>query len=74
MMIISGGLIFVTFLLNYWSVNANKFMAYNTLKNGQIDKCTHVRVRLENKKQHTIKRYIVPIIKNSIQTQNGLVN
>lgn len=68
MMIVTIALIFVVFLLNYWSVNANVFMAYSQLKAGMIEKTTHVRIKLENKKQHTVKRYIVPIIMNSIIT------
>ena len=49
-------------------------MGFSTLRPGQMDKCTHVKVVLENLKQHSTKRYIVPIITNSISTQAGLVN
>ena len=66
--------VMLLFLMNFWSVNANVFLEYSTLNPGQIDKCTHVKVKLENKKSHTVRRYIVPIIINSIATQSGLVN
>ena len=31
MMIVTGSLVFLILLLNHWSVDAHKFMAYNTL-------------------------------------------
>ena len=34
LLIVAVTLIFVVFLLNFWSVNANVFMGYNTLRNG----------------------------------------
>ena len=36
-----------------------------------MEKCSHVRIRLENLKQHTVKRYIVPIITNTVVTSTG---
>lgn len=49
-LILSGFLIAIIFLLNFWSTNAHVFLCYNTLKAGAIDKCSHVRIRLENRK------------------------
>jgi hypothetical protein len=61
-------------LLNFWSVNANVFFGFSKLSPGDIANCTHVKIKLENKKQHTVKRYIVPIIANTVVTSKGLVN
>jgi len=50
-LILSVTLTFIIFLLNYWSVTAHLFLTYKSLSsNTPIDKCTHVRIRLENKK------------------------
>ena len=53
------------------------FLSYKVLPSNDktmIDECTHVRIRLDNKKQHTVKRYIVPIIINKVATSSGVVN
>ena len=76
-LILSVTLVCLIFLLNYWSVNAHVFLSYQTLPNNDkstIEICTHVRIRLENRKQHTVKRYIVPIIINKVATSSGIVN
>jgi len=70
----SGTLIVLLFLLNFWSVAANTFICYQTLKTGEIDKCTNVLVKTENRKSHTTRRHIVPIITNSIATSSGQVS
>lgn len=81
-LILSVTLIFVIFLLNFWSVSAHTFMTYrvlsksitsNTDTKALMETCTHVRIRLENVKQHTVKRYIVPITSNTIATSSGQV-
>jgi len=33
-----------------------------------------VKIKLENTKQHTVKRYIVPVLLNQVITQNGQAN
>jgi hypothetical protein len=53
---------FLIFFLNFWSVNAKIFMGFRRLDNTQIDAASHVKVILENKKQHTVRRYIVPLL------------
>ena len=77
MLILTVTLVFVIFLLNFWSVSAHVFFQYQSLnfkERKDIENCTHVRIRLENKKQHTVKRYIVPIKVNMIPTgANGQV-
>ena len=40
----------VLLLNNYWSVAYNQTIAYSSLKEDAIDNCTHVRVRIDNKK------------------------
>jgi len=56
----------VLLLSNFWSVDANEFFAYANLNNNQIETCTHVKVRIDNRKQNVIKRYIVPLILKSM--------
>lgn len=38
------------FLLNFWSVNANVFFGFTTLADNRIDQCTHVKIRVYNRK------------------------
>ena len=40
----------VLLLNNYWSVGYNQTIAYKSLYEGDIGNCTHVRVRIDNKK------------------------
>ena len=40
----------VLLLSNFWSVDANEFFAYAKLQNNQIEQCTHVKVRIDNRK------------------------
>jgi hypothetical protein len=61
-------------LCNFWSVNWNEFCAYAQLADDQIEKCTHVRVNVDNRKQNTIKRFIVPLIVRSVILENQAVN
>jgi hypothetical protein len=57
-------------LCNFWSVNWNEFCAYSQLPDDQVENCTHVRVKVENKKQNTIKRFIVPLLVRSVILEN----
>lgn len=45
----------VLLLLNFWSVAAHEFYAYASLPDSAIDRCTHVKAKVENKKQNTKK-------------------
>ena len=63
----------VLLLNNYWSVSYHETIAYQSLDNGQIDECSHVRVRIDNKKQNVVKRYIVPIIQKTMELTPGNV-
>ena len=40
----------VLLLCNFWSVSYHETIAYQALDNRQIDQCTHIRVRIDNKK------------------------
>lgn len=64
----------VLLLLNFWSVAAHELYAYRSLQPHQIDKCTHVKARVDNKKQNTSKQFIVPLIVQSVQLAAGKVN
>ena len=64
----------VLLLLNHWSIGANQFYAYSKLKPHQIDRCTHVRAVVTNKKQNTVKQFIVPLIVQATQLSSGKVN
>ena len=56
----------VLLLCNHWSVNYHETICYKQLKGEEISKCTHVKVRIENRKQNSVKRFIVPIIERPI--------
>ena len=70
------GIIFngVLLLLNHWSVSAHETFAYKKLDDSQIEQCSHVRVRINNKKQNVIKRHIVPLICTPVEFAPGKVN
>lgn len=38
------------FFVNFWSANMNVFICYSKLNKDQIKNCTHVWVKVENKK------------------------
>jgi cation-transporting ATPase 13A1 len=63
----------VLLLSNFWSVDAHEFFAYAKLKDGDIENCTHVKVKIDNKKQNVIKRYIVPLLHKKMEL-GGKVN
>lgn len=64
----------VLVLANFWSVKWNEFCAFSVVGEDQIEACTHVRVKVDNKKQNTIKRFIVPLITKSVIIASGKVN
>lgn len=64
----------VLLLLNFWSVAAHEFYAYSALASNQIEKCTHVKAKVVNKKQNTVKQFIVPLIVQSVQLAPGKIN
>lgn len=70
--LIFGCLLNSVFLLcNYWSVAYNTAIAYQTLKANQVDKCSHVKVCIDNKKQNQKKEFIVPIIEKALEVSAG---
>ena len=64
----------VFILANFWSVGWNEFCAYATIGEDKIDDCTHVKVKVDNRKQNTIKRFIVPLLVKSVMIASGKVN
>lgn len=64
----------VLLLLNHWSVSAHETFAYKKLSDQDIDVCSHVRVRINNKKQNVIKRHIVPLTMTPMEFAPGKVN
>lgn len=64
----------VLILANYWSVKWNEYCAFSLVADDQIEQCTHVRVKVDNKKQNTIKRFIVPLLTKSVIIASGKVN
>ena len=61
-------------LANFWSVGWNNFCAYGKVSDDRIDQCTHVKVVVDNRKQNTIKRFIVPLLVKSVILASGKVN
>ena len=59
------------FFVNFWSADANLVIAFSKLSADQIEKCSHVWVRVINKKQDTIKRHIEPIMILSHEIEPG---
>ena len=63
----------VLLLNNYWSVAYHETIAYQALKGTEIERCTHVRTTINNKKQKVVKKFIVPIISKKLQLEGGKV-
>ena len=63
----------VLLLANHWSVAYHETIAYKSLDARQVDTCSHVRVRIDNKKQNIVKRFIVPILKKTMEIKPGNV-
>mmetsp|Transcript_16379 Transcript_16379/g.27725 ORF Transcript_16379/g.27725 Transcript_16379/m.27725 type:complete len:211 (+) Transcript_16379:130-762(+) len=59
------------FFVNFWSADMNVHFAYSKLKEDAIQECSHVWVKLENLKQGTIKKFVVPIKTVSIEVSPG---
>jgi hypothetical protein len=64
----------VLVLANFWSVAWNEFCAFSSLAEHEIEQCTHVRVKVDNRKQNTVKRFIVPLMTKSVIIASGKVN
>jgi magnesium-transporting ATPase (P-type) len=54
-LILAVGFNGVLLLLNFWSVAAHEFYAYGSLPDKAIEQCTHVKAKVDNKKQNTTK-------------------
>lgn len=63
----------VCLLNNYWSVAYHQAIAYKSLSGHEIDKCTHVRVIIDNKKQSIVKKFIVPILIKTMDLDGNVI-
>ena len=63
----------VLLLNNYWSVAYHETIAYQSLSGHEIDKCSHVRVRIDNKKQSIVKKFIVPILIKTMDLDGNVI-
>ena len=59
------------FFVNFWSADLNVMIAYSKLSADDIKTCTHVWVKVHNKKQDTIKRHITPLVPASHAVGTG---
>ena len=59
------------FFVNFWSADANLVIGYSQLAADDVKNCTHVWVKVVNKKQDTVKRAICEIILTAHEIQPG---
>jgi hypothetical protein len=64
----------IVFFIKYWSANFNMRFCYSKLADGDIEKATHVHIILTNRKQNTVKSYVVPKITAAVETKPGQLN
>ena len=57
------------FFVNFWSADINVFFAYS--KVDDIQDCTDIWIQLENKKQQTVKTFVVPRLSLSVEITPG---
>ena len=56
------------FFINFWSADLNVLFCYYKLPiDSELANCSHIWVKIENKKQETIKKHIVPLQSESVQ-------
>lgn len=60
------------FFINFWNADINILFCYNKLgDNDELASCTDVWVKIENKKQETTKKIIVPLLSESVEISPG---
>lgn len=59
------------FFVNFWSADINVYFSFSTLKDSQVGQCSHVWVKVENLKQGTTKKLVVPIESVSLEVTPG---
>ena len=57
------------FFVNFWSADINVFFAYSKIED--IQESTDIWIRLENKKQQTVKTMVVPKLSMSVEITPG---
>jgi len=57
------------FFVNFWSADINVFFAYSKIED--IQESTDIWIRLENKKQQTVKTMVVPKLSLSVEITPG---
>jgi cation-transporting ATPase 13A1 len=57
------------FFVNFWSADINVFFAYSKIND--IQDCTDIWIQIENKKQQTIKKTVVPRLSLSVEITPG---
>ena len=60
------------FFINFWNADINVLFAYTKLaEDANVSDSSHIWVKIENKKQNTIKKFIVPLLSNSVEITPG---
>jgi hypothetical protein len=60
------------FFINFWNADINVLFAFRVLPDDcNIQEATEVWVKIENKKQNTIKKHIVPLLSTSVEITPG---
>jgi hypothetical protein len=60
------------FFINFWSADLNILFCFDKLgENDEMASCTNVWVKIENKKQETTKKIIVPLQSESVEISPG---
>lgn len=60
------------FFINFWNADINVLFAFTKLaEDVNIQECTHIWVKIENKKQETVKKMIVPLLSTSVEITPG---
>jgi len=60
------------FFINFWNADINILFCYSKLgESDEMASCTDVWVKIENKKQETTKKIIVPLLSESVEISPG---
>lgn len=60
------------FFINFWNADINVLFSFYKLgEMDAIDSCSHIWVKIINKKQDTVKKLIVPILTESVEISPG---
>ena len=64
----------VLLLGNHWWVAYHELIAYQQLKGIEIEKCSHIKVIIDNKKAKIVKKFIVPIIMKHMEVNGKVIS